>query len=167
LGKNALGIIKINNMAYKQGCSPFTFEEGDPKKGKRSDVKTTKSTMGFGEVKGPKRNLSLKLSLGLEHIGRNIKTSKWGQKHPNASFGVNRFLTGQKGNFQKEYTPRQKMRQAVRSARQDTREEQGSLIGSGWYGYEGTKQKTKRNKGFGRKKFNGIFQPWPEPTEGY
>lgn len=143
-------------MAYKQRCSPFRFEEGDPK---RKDIKKTKDTMGFSEVKGPKRNLGLKLSLGLEHVGRNIQTSKWGQKHPSASFAANRFLTGQKGNFQgKQYTPRQRMRQAVRSARQETREEQGSLIGSGWYGYGGTKQKIKRSKGFGRKRFNlGIF----------
>ena len=135
-------------MAYKQqGPIKDWFAS-------RKAEKQTEKAMGFDDVakKLPSERAGNKLALGLDKFGRNIQKSKWGQKHPGAAKGFKNFLTGQQTNVQKQYTQRQKMRHAVRGARQDVREKEGSLIGSGWYGYGGTKQKLKRSKGFGRQK---------------
>lgn len=141
-------------MAYKQqGPIKDWFAS-------RKAEKQTEKAMGLVPAKKlPSERAGNKLALGLEKFGTNIQKSKWGQKHPGAAKGFKNFLTGQQTNVQKQYTPRQKMRQAVRDARQKEREKEGSLIGSEWYGYGGTKQKLKRSKNFGRQKGGiQIFQ---------
>jgi len=97
----------------------------------RTNQALTEDKMGFGEVKKRKEP----------------------RKHPKLSDWWIERTSGPgraKQHQYKQLTQRQKMRASVRGDRQDIL--QGKAEAKGWWGYYGTKQKTKRRYGFGRQK---------------